>query len=51
MLIVRARELQNALVDVLQETSQLGARVKDIRVLEPNLEAVFLQMTGKELRD
>ncbi len=42
---------QQALVGVLDVASRLKARVTSLQILEPNLETVFLSMTGKSLRD
>lgn len=50
-LVIHAHRVQHALVGVLGITSEIGARVKSVEVLEPNLESVFLQMTGKKLRN
>ena len=40
-----------ALPDLLAEASRAGAMVTGVDVTEPNLEAVFLHLTGKALRD
>ncbi len=45
---VRAQE---ALVGVLEITNQLNANVASLEILKPNLETVFLHLTGKSLRD
>ncbi len=36
---------------VLQEAQKLGIEIKEVRYLRPSLEDVFLQLTGKGLRD
>jgi ABC-2 type transport system ATP-binding protein len=36
---------------LLEAVAASGARVSGVEVTEPNLEAVFLQLTGKALRD
>ncbi|RLA91724.1 MAG: ABC transporter ATP-binding protein [Deltaproteobacteria bacterium] len=36
---------------VLQEAQKLGVEIKEVRYLRPSLEDVFLQLTGKGLRD
>jgi ABC-2 type transport system ATP-binding protein len=39
------------LTDILTSVSRAGASVTSVHVEEPNLEAVFLHVTGKALRD
>lgn len=39
------------LAPIIQEVSQAGARIKSIEIIEPNLETVFLHLTGRALRD
>ncbi len=39
------------LLQILQVTSAAGAQVTGVDVIEPDLEAVFLKLTGKALRD
>lgn len=36
---------------VFDATASLGARISSVEIKEPNLEAVFLHLTGKALRD
>ncbi|MFH1633057.1 MAG: ABC transporter ATP-binding protein [Chloroflexota bacterium] len=50
-LIVETHHAQDALMGLLEITNQLDARVTSLEILEPNLETVFLQLTGKSLRD
>lgn len=50
-LVIHAHQVQHALVGILEIISKIGARIKSVEVLEPNLEAVFLHMTGKKLRN
>jgi ABC-2 type transport system ATP-binding protein len=50
-LIIEAHQPQTALLDVLSVTNQLNAQVTSLQVFEPNLETVFLHLTGKQLRD
>ena len=50
-LIVATHQAQDALMGLLEITNQLDARVTSLEILEPNLETVFLQLTGKSLRD
>lgn len=40
-----------ALLDLLELAKHLGARITSLQILEPNLETVFLNLTGKHLRD
>lgn len=42
---------QHALVDVLQMLNRDNVPVETLRILEPNLESVFLRFTGRTLRD
>jgi ABC-2 type transport system ATP-binding protein len=36
---------------ILQEAAGAGVAIKSVEVAEPDLEAVFLQLTGRALRD
>ena len=36
---------------LFDETNRLAARITSVDILEPNLEAVFLHLTGRALRD
>ncbi len=40
-----------ALPRLFEATTKLGARITSVDIKEPNLEAVFLHLTGKALRD
>ena len=42
---------EEVLAAVIQEASSHGIRVQSVDLREPNLEAVFLQLTGRALRD
>jgi ABC-2 type transport system ATP-binding protein len=44
-------EARNHLPGILEATAAAGAVVRSIQVVEPDLEAVFLHLTGKALRD
>ena len=44
-------EARNALPDILARTAAAGVSVRSVEVKEPDLEAVFLHLTGKALRD
>jgi len=35
----------------LDITNQLDVRITSLEILEPNLESVFLHLTGKKLRE
>jgi ABC-2 type transport system ATP-binding protein len=48
---VLVSEARNHLPDLLQAASRDGVVVKTVEVVEPDLEAVFLHLTGKALRD
>jgi ABC-2 type transport system ATP-binding protein len=48
LLVVEARRL---LPEVLAAASRDGATIRSVEVVEPDLEAVFLHLTGKALRD
>ena len=44
-------QARNVLPDVLAKTTEAGASIRSVEVKEPDLEAVFLHLTGKALRD
>ena len=48
---VRASSAQQTLPNVINVFNQLDVNIHSLEVLEPNLEAVFLELTGKRLRD
>jgi ABC-2 type transport system ATP-binding protein len=48
---VEAHRAQEALMSVLDLTNKLDIRVTMLEILEPNLEGVFLHLTGKKLRE
>ncbi|HEU4917777.1 MAG TPA: ABC transporter ATP-binding protein [Acidimicrobiia bacterium] len=48
---VLAAEASTLLPELLSRVSAAGANVTGVAVFEPNLEAVFLHLTGKALRD
>ena len=45
------QEAEEALAPVVSKTNELGIKIRSIDIHEPNLEAVFLHLTGKALRD
>lgn len=46
-----APEAQDIVAPAISLANELGARVRSIEIREPNLEAVFLHLTGRGLRD
>ena len=48
---VTAREAEEVLAAVVTKTNERGIRIRSIDIREPNLEAVFLHLTGRALRD
>jgi ABC-2 type transport system ATP-binding protein len=50
-LVVQAREANGVLANVINHLNGLGVKVNTLEIKEPNLEAVFLNLTGKALRD
>lgn len=50
-IIVMAKRGRKALPDLLRIANEAGVDVLSVEVREPDLEAVFLHLTGRELRD
>ncbi len=50
-IFVEADQPQTALVRILEAAASLKIHIHSLQILEPNLETVFLQLTGKSLRD
>jgi ABC-2 type transport system ATP-binding protein len=48
---IETRRLQEGLMGTLDITNQLDVRITSLEILEPNLESVFLNLTGKKLRE
>ena len=48
---VLARDVRASLADIVRAIDATGAGITSMEVREPNLEAVFLHLTGKALRD
>ncbi|MCK9245514.1 MAG: ATP-binding cassette domain-containing protein [Anaerolineaceae bacterium] len=44
-------DAESYLAPIITHVSQAGARIKSIEIVEPNLETVFLHLTGRALRD
>jgi ABC-2 type transport system ATP-binding protein len=51
LLIVTARRGRKALPAILHVVEQGGVQIQSVEVREPDLEAVFLNLTGRALRD
>jgi ABC-2 type transport system ATP-binding protein len=51
LLMVSARRGRKAISPVLRLVEEAGIEVQSVEVREPNLEAVFLRLTGRALRD
>lgn len=47
---IETHRLQEALMGTLDLTNKLDVRITALEILEPNLESVFLHLTGKKLR-
>jgi ABC-2 type transport system ATP-binding protein len=45
------REARHMLPLILETAAGAGAVIRSVEVVEPDLEAVFLHLTGKALRD
>jgi ABC-2 type transport system ATP-binding protein len=41
----------NEIASILESSAKAGLRLADLSVRKPNLESVFLHLTGRELRD
>jgi ABC-2 type transport system ATP-binding protein len=50
-ILVMVPEAKEALPSVVSKASQNGVHMRSIDIEEPNLEAVFLHLTGRALRD
>ena len=48
---VKAINTQQTLPDVINVFNRLDINIRSLEILEPNLESVFLELTGKRLRD
>jgi ABC-2 type transport system ATP-binding protein len=48
---IETHRFQEALMDILDITNQLDVRITSMEKWEPNLESVFLHLTGKKLRE
>ncbi len=48
---IEARNGQQALIAVIDLLNQVDIQITSLEILEPNLESVFLHLTGKKLRE
>jgi len=48
---VIAPEAEDILAPVITKANELGTKIRSVDIQEPNLEAVFLSLTGRALRD
>jgi ABC-2 type transport system ATP-binding protein len=48
---VVAKNSQEAIVNVINHLNQANITLTSLEILEPNLESVFLHLTGKKLRE
>ena len=48
---IETHRFQEALMGILDITNQLDVRITSMEKWEPNLESVFLHLTGKKLRE
>ncbi len=48
---VYTKDAQAALVPIMEAVNSQGLRITHLEILEPNLESVFLHLTGKKLRE
>jgi ABC-2 type transport system ATP-binding protein len=46
-----APEAEDIMAPVITQANQLGVKIRSVDIREPNLEAVFLSLTGRALRD
>ena len=49
--VVTVEEAAAALPDIVLAANQADIKIRSIDIEEPNLEAVFLHLTGRALRD
>ena len=50
-ILVMVQNAEEALPSVISKTNECAIRIRSIDIEEPNLEAVFLHLTGRALRD
>ncbi len=50
-LMLQVKEANEALPQIIQQVTTAGCHIRSLEIQEPNLEAVFLHLTGHALRD
>ncbi|HEX9029241.1 MAG TPA: ATP-binding cassette domain-containing protein [Anaerolineales bacterium] len=50
-LTIITEEAEDSLAPVIMKANDLGVKIRSVDIQEPNLEAVFLHLTGRALRD
>lgn len=50
-LMIQAREANDILPGVIHHLTQMNVKIHSLKIQEPDLEAVFLHLTGRALRD
>jgi ABC-2 type transport system ATP-binding protein len=50
-LVIESHDAKRALLDVIGLFNERDTPMTALNILEPNLESVFIQLTGKQLRD
>jgi ABC-2 type transport system ATP-binding protein len=48
---IRARHTHQALIGIIETMDRASVSIQSLEILEPNLESVFLTLTGKRLRE
>jgi ABC-2 type transport system ATP-binding protein len=48
---ITAQHAQHALISVIKIFNEADVSITSLEILEPNLETVFLHLTGKRLRN
>jgi ABC-2 type transport system ATP-binding protein len=51
LLTVFHKEPQLILSELIQLVTKTGTKITSVEIVEPNLESVFLHLTGRSLRD
>ena len=50
-IVFEAQDARAALPDVIRRATEYEVELESVDIVKPNLESVFLHMTGRELRD